>query len=112
MAPIVNQVLEEVIKSCNSDQGITQVLEKEQQPEMKQFSLDSDSEDSDADVKGIDVDVNFIDEKSAAIHAIGNLFLYCPGALVDSLQGILGALNELSFYFHANIRYHVCMTYT
>lgn len=27
------------------------------------------------------------------------------------MQEILAVLDEISFYFHENIRYHVCMTY-
>jgi len=51
----------------------------------------------------MDVDVNFIDEKSSAVHALGNI--------LPRMQEILDVLNEISFYFHENIRYHVCQTY-
>jgi hypothetical protein len=33
----------------------------------------------------MDVDVNFIDEKSASVHALGNLALFCPGLLLPRL---------------------------
>lgn len=61
---------------------------------------------------GMDVDVNFIDEKAAAVHALGNLFLFCPSLVLPRLQEALDVLNEIGFYFHENIRYHVCLTYT
>jgi hypothetical protein len=72
--------------------------------------LDSDSEDE-ADLVGMDVDVNFIDEKSAAVHALGNISLFCPSLILPRMQEIMDVLSEISFYFHENIRYHVCLTY-
>jgi hypothetical protein len=56
----------------------------------------------------MDVDVNFIDEKSAAVHALGNICLMCPGLILPRIQEILATLEELHDYFHENIRYHVC----
>lgn len=56
----------------------------------------------------MDVDVNFIDEKSAAVHAIGTLCLYCPTLVIPRMEEILDVLSAVSFYFHENIRYHVC----
>jgi hypothetical protein len=38
--------------------------------------LDSDSEDE-GELVGVDVDVNFLDEQSAAVHALGNIALFC-----------------------------------
>ena len=60
----------------------------------------------------MDVDVNFLDEKSAAVHSLGNLFLFCPTLLLPRLQEVLDVLSNIAFYFHENIRYHVCLTYT
>ena len=59
----------------------------------------------------MDVDVNFIDEKSSAVHALGNIALFCPGLILPRMPKILDVLDGISFYFHENIRYHVCMTY-
>lgn len=59
----------------------------------------------------MDVDVNFIDEKSSAVHALGNICLSCPTQVLPRLPEILDTLSELGFYFHENIRYHVCQTY-
>lgn len=69
--------------------------------------MDSDSEDE-AELVGMDVDVNFIDEKSSAVHALGNIALFCTSLILTRMQEILDILNEISFYFHENIRYHVC----
>ena len=60
----------------------------------------------------MDVDVSFLDEKSAAVHALGSLALFCSSLLLPRMQEILDTLSAISFYFHENIRYHVCLTYT
>jgi hypothetical protein len=107
MAPIINQVLDEILKSCKSEAVMKTEIEKKTK---EAFSLDSDSEDE-AEVVGMDVDVNFIDEKSAAVHALGNIGLFCSTLILPRLKEIIDVLTELSDYFHENIRYHVCMTY-
>ncbi len=103
-------MLTEVIKSCKSDKGVVTVNEESQKD--KQFSLDSDSEEEDENAVGMDVDVNFIDEKSSAVHCLGNICLFCPSLIINRLPEILETLSDISFYFHENIRYHVCLTYT
>jgi hypothetical protein len=107
MAPIINTVLDEILKSCKSDAGMK--TEVEAKPK-EAFSLDSDSEDED-EVVGMDVDVNFIDEKAAAVHALGNIGLFCSSLILPKLTEIIQVLSEIGDYFHENIRYHVCQTY-
>jgi hypothetical protein len=60
----------------------------------------------------MDVDVNFIDEKTSAVHALGNISLFCTTLILPRMQEIIDVLGAISFYFHENIRYHVCLTYT
>ena len=91
MAPIINPILDEIIKSCKSNAGVREELEKKPK---EAFSLDSDSEDE-ADLVGMDVDVNFIDEKSAAVHALGNICLMCPSLILPRIQEILATLSGL-----------------
>lgn len=75
MKPVLARVLEEILKTCVSEDGMKVVTENEGK---KDFSLDSDSEEDDGDrVAGIDIDTSFIDEKSTAIHALGNIFMNC-----------------------------------
>ena len=107
MAPIINQVLDEILKSVKSQAGLTHEVEKKAKDA---FSLDSDSEDE-AELVGMDVDINFIDEKSAAVHALGNIALFCSGLIIPRMTEILQVLSDLDGYFHENIRYHVCLTY-
>jgi hypothetical protein len=107
MEPIINQVLDEILKSCKSEAG----FKEEKETKTKDaFSLDSDSDEGEQLV-GMNVDINFIDEKSAAVHALGNMGLFCAGLLLPRLKEIVDILAEIGDYFHENIRYHVCMTY-
>ncbi len=108
MQPIIDQVVTQVLASCKSEKGVKQF--KDENGKTKQFSLDSDSDED--EVVGMDVDVNFIDEKAAAVHALGNLCLFCPSLLLPRLPEVLEVLSNLGFYMHENIRYHVCLTYS
>ena len=110
MAPIIGVVLTEILFSCSSSSGmVPQHVPKER--ENPAFSLDSDSSEGE-ELAGIDVDINFLDEKASAVHALGNIALNCASIILDRLPEVLQVLNEISFYFHENIRYHVCLTYT
>lgn len=107
MAPIIDKVLDEILKSCKSEAGYVQEHEKKTK---EAFSLDSDSEDE-GEIVGMNVDVNFIDEKSAAVHALGNISLFCAGLILPRINEIVEVLSDIKDFFHENIRYHVCMTY-
>lgn len=55
MAPVFNQVMDEILKTMNADDEFTErVIEKTD--EAKKFSLDSDSDE--ADYGGVNVDIN------------------------------------------------------
>lgn len=107
MAPILTTVLTEIMKSLNSEEGIKPKVEGKK----KDFSLDSDS-DSAEDFVGFDIDNSFIDEKAAAIHALGNIALNCSSLVFPHMAQIIASLQEMCFYVHENIRYHVCLTLT
>jgi hypothetical protein len=109
MKPILARVLEEILKTCVSEDGMKVVTENEGK---KDFSLDSDSEEDGDRVAGIDIDTSFIDEKSTAIHALGNIFMNCSTLCFPNLPQILKVLTDMAFYVHENIRYHVCLTLT
>jgi hypothetical protein len=78
----------------------------------KDFSLDSDSDEiQGGDIVGMDIDINFLDEKASAVHALGHLCIFAMPCLMDQLPKILATIKELEKYFHENIRYHICLTY-
>lgn len=108
MAPILSIVLTEIMKSLASEDGIKTKTEQKQKSD---FSLDSDS-DEDEQVVGIDIDQGFIDEKAAAIHALGNICQNCSSLVYPHLATIITSLQEVGFYLHENIRYHVALTMT
>jgi len=108
MAPIFNVVFDRIIKSIEGEEGIKAIAKKKEDDD---FSLESDSEEGE-EVTEINVDTNFIDEKSSAIHALGNIALNCPGLILPHLEKIVNVLMEVGFYMHENIRYHVCLTLT
>jgi hypothetical protein len=103
MAPIMTVVLTEIMKSIKSEEGIKPQLDKKKK--------DSDSDSGDEFV-GFDLDNNFIDEKAAAIHALGNICLNCSSLVFPHMASIITDLQEMTFYVHENIRYHVCLTMT
>lgn len=105
MAPIFDKVLEQIFATCVSEEGIQSTTEKKDK-----FSLDSDSDEE--EIVGIDVNTNFIDEKSSAIHCLGNMSMNCIDLMLPHMDKVLHELKEMSTYFHENIRYHVCLTYT
>jgi hypothetical protein len=96
------------MKSLESDEGIKPQVESKEKTD---FSLDSDSEEGEQ-VVGFDIDTHFIDEKAAAIHAIGNISLNCSSLMFPFIEHVVKALLESGFYMHENIRYHVCLTLT
>jgi hypothetical protein len=106
LAPIFDAVLNATIVAAESEDGM-RVVEAEKDDG---FSLDSDSENG--DIAGIDIDPAFLDEKCAAVHAIGNLALHCSSLMFPQLERVCKTLSELAGYYHENVRYHVCLTLT
>lgn len=100
MAPIFNIILEQVLKTAASEKGINyeNATKKE-----GGFSLGSDSEDEGP--CNIDINTDFIDEKSSAIHCIGNFGLNCSGLMFPHMENVCKHLEDVGFYFHENIRY-------
>lgn len=109
MAPIFPTIFAEILKSITNEDGVKEGDTKKKVTEGG-FSLDSDEEDE--ALTDINIDVNFLDEKSSAIHTLGNLALYCPKIMMNHLEDAVNAILELGSYLHENIRYHVCLTLT
>jgi hypothetical protein len=106
MAPIINQVLDEILARCNSGEGVKNEIEK---TERDAFSLDTDSEDEGA-IIGIWtwMSTSFMTNLLPATR----LEIFPSSALLlPRMEEILDVLNGIAFYFHENIRYHVCLTY-
>lgn len=108
MAPIFETVINEILKTMNADDEYNE--EKGEKKNAGGFSLDSDSEEGD-DVIGVNVDINQLDEKASAVNALGVICMNAPKLCQGRMKDILEAQEHLHFYFHENIKYHVCLAY-
>ena len=99
--PYVEKIVAEAIKSCESAEGMEMEGEAE-----------SSDEDEDND-KGLNLKVRtvFLDEKTAAIHALGQVALACPGRLGQYLPKLLEVMETLWDYFHSIVREQTVTTY-
>lgn len=61
-----------VLKSASNNEGVDYVKKKK-----TEFSLDTDSEDDEGDIKHMNVKVSVMDEKASAIHALGSFAKSC-----------------------------------
>jgi len=81
IAPHFNEVVTELLKTCNKDDEFEDTKKDGAQgngPDpAKNFSLDSDSDEED-DQYGLGVDVACLDEKAAAVNALGYMFFAAP----------------------------------
>ena len=60
--------------------------EVNQTEKKKDFSLDSNSEEEDGSIVGMDIDVNFLDEKSSAVHCLGHLCIFLLRAFIELIE--------------------------
>ena len=104
MAQIVPVIIEPIISSTAN-----KVVEVDVAKDEDEFDLDSDD---DHDHDHVMMDLEGIDEQVAAIHALGNLCLYCSGLMQPHLQRISEAMLNIGQYVHENVRYHTCLTLT
>lgn len=72
------------------------------------FSLDTDSEE---DYVGINVNLNQVDERAAAINAMGIIAMHSPKLMQTRMKDILEAQEKLHHYFHENVKFHVIQAY-
>jgi hypothetical protein len=110
IAPVFDQVLNEIIKSMNAEDEIDGEENGPETKKSKGFSLDSDSEE--CDEEGYDVNINQIDEKASAINSLGIICQNAPRLCANRRKDILDALEKNHQYFHENIKFHVTTAYT
>ncbi len=109
-APMLATLVPLAIKSCISDEGIKKdYIEKKKDD----FSLGSDSEEGEDDdnLKGITVRTAFLDEKTAALHALGMFAISCPKAFLPHMPTCIQMLETIWNYFNETVRYQVVQTY-
>jgi uncharacterized protein with von Willebrand factor type A (vWA) domain len=106
MEPLIPTIVEVALDTINAEIGL---LTKEKEAGAPtEFDLDSDQEDDEV----IGLDLQDVDEKSAAIGVLGHLCLNCSGIMQPHMEKICEALKTAEAYVHQNVRYHVALTYT
>lgn len=88
---IFDEVMDEILKTCNTEDEFKEQYKNKDGA--KGFSLDSDSEEE--DMLGMDIDVACLDEKSAAVNAIGQICLHAPVTCQRKMTEIADALEHL-----------------
>lgn len=107
-APMLATLVPLAIKSCMSEEGIKKEYEEKKKED---FSFGSDSEDDDANLKGVTVRTAFIDEKTTALHALGLFSISCPKAFLQYMPNCIQMLETIWNYFNETVRYQVVQTY-
>lgn len=108
-APVLQKITEFAFKIGESQKGVSYVDNNQE------FSLDTDSEDEeDMDNKNaseVKVQMNFLDEKAAAIHALGEFAQACPIQFKPYFPKVTTLLESTYNYFYENIRTQsiICM---
>lgn len=72
-----------MLKSIANEDGIKPGDSKKGAPE---GGFDLDSDDNEDEFEDINIDMNFLDEKTGAIHCLGNLALNCPKLMYPHLE--------------------------
>lgn len=73
--------------------------------------FDSDSAEDEEDFGGIEVNLAQIDEKAAAVNAMGIICMNSPKLTMTRSKDILEAMENLHHYFHENVKFHVVQAY-
>ncbi|CAD8054568.1 unnamed protein product [Paramecium sonneborni] len=103
-APIFTQIISYTMKLAESKEGISYDKEK------KEFSLDTDSEDENQQGP-MRVKVTQMDEKAAAIHALGQFALSVPQQFGQYFKPTFDILDETVDFFYDNIRMQTIQCY-
>jgi hypothetical protein len=106
MAPVFEPVMNAILMTMNADDDHDPV--KDETKQNKGFSLDSDSED---DYVGINVNINQVDERAAAVNAMGIIAMHSPKLVMTRMKDILEAQEKLHHHFHENVKFHVSQAY-
>ena len=98
--PYADQILEQALKSCETQEGT----------KIEVGEADDDDSEEDEEEGGVyKVRTVFLDEKTAALHTLGNLAIACPSKIIAHMERIEKNFDILFDYFHENIRMQ-CVT--
>jgi len=95
IAPHYQEVMTEILKTCMREDNFTKKDKAEEGANpAKNFSLDSDSENVE-DILNMEVDLACLDEKAAAVNAVGYMFFSAPNTSKAAMNEITAALEHL-----------------
>ena len=106
MAPVFDQVMNTILETMNAEDQHEKVKDESKQGPSKGFSLDSDSENEE-DYMGINVNLSQVDERAAAVNAMGIICMHAPKLCQGRMKDILESQEKLHHYFHENVKFHV-----
>jgi len=89
-------------------------LKYEKKQKQNEFSLDTDSEDEDMNMRtaaSMNVKMTYLDEKAAAIHAIGTFAQACPVQFTPHFERTILALESCHKFFYENVRIQSVVCY-
>ncbi len=109
-APMLGKLVPLLIKSCMSQEGVNKEFEKKKQDDIS-LGSGSDEEEDDDNLKGINVRTAFLDEKTAALHAMGLFSISCPKAFLAHMENCIKTLELVWNYFSETVRFQVVQTY-
>lgn len=108
LAPVFEQVMSTILETMNAEDQQEEVRD-EKRDGAKGFSLDTDSEGE--GLIGMNVDIGQVDERSAAINALGIIAMHSPKLTANRMKDVLEAQERLHHHFHENVKFHVSQTY-
>eukprot|EP01133_Synstelium_polycarpum_P013754 gene13754-16222_t len=105
MAVYLEVVLPQLIKAAMSDDGV-QRSRPEDQVTISGIDNDEDSDNDENDLgDNISIRTSFLDEKCAAIHAIGVIAAALPESFMPYSGDVIGQIEVLAGYFHEDVRF-------
>ena len=108
-SPFLEKLMDFTLKLAVSSEGVSYEKNKKEE-----FSLDTDSEEGDDEVvntNAMKVKRSFLEEKAAAIHALGSFAQACPMQFGPYFEKVLAALEDSYKFFSENIRIQSIVCY-
>lgn len=97
---LLDKITEVALSVAESQKGVNYVKEKKE----GEFSLDTDSEDETKASRVVNVKIGYMDEKAAAIYALGSFAKACPAGFQKYWPRVMSVLEDNYQQFYDNIR--------
>ena len=105
-APLLPTLVPLVIKSCISDDGINIEYKKDEGD-----IIDLGSDDEEKEMQGMAVNTASLDERCAALFAMGSFALSCPKDFLPHMDNCLKALEVINDFINETVRSQAIQTY-